>query len=84
MPLPNILNAFSIFMDSNIIEFLKRYQDVAEDYDLTKEDIIKRLSKYYEYTVTRPYIESIKKWENKDWDVFCKALKKEYEKKDHT
>ena len=61
MPLPNTPDAPSMFMGSNVTEFLKRYQDIAEDCGLTKEDIIKRLSKYYEYTVTRPYIESIKK-----------------------
>ena len=50
---------------------------------MTKEDMMKRLSKYYEYTVTRPYIEFIKEWEDKDWNTLCKTLKKEYEEKDH-
>ena len=83
MLLSNILDAPSMFVGSNITEFLKRYQDVAEDCGLTKEDMVKRLSKYCEYTVMRPYIESMKEWKDKDWNAFCKILKKKYKKKDY-
>ena len=83
MPLPNTSDASSMFVGSNITEFLERYQDVAEDCGLIKKDMVKCLPKYCEYTVTRPYIEFIKEWEDKDWDALCKTLKKEYKEEDY-
>ena len=83
MPLPNTPDAPPLFVGPNVTEFLERYQDVAEDCGLSKEEMVKRLPKYCEYTVTRPYVESMKEWEDKDWEALCKAMRKEYEEEDH-
>ena len=40
------------FEGSNIIEFLERYKELYEDYNLRPTDILKRVPRYYKTTIS--------------------------------
>ena len=40
------------FEGSNIIEFLERYKELYEDYNLRLTDIVKRVPRYYKTTIS--------------------------------
>ncbi len=51
MPLPHTPKA-SLFTETNITDFLKRFEDMATNYGLSDNRKIRRVQKYYKFDIT--------------------------------
>ena len=62
MPILSGLGALS-FKGMNIIEFLKRYEELSADFGLSEPEAVKRVPRYYEITI-KQFIKNLPEYEN--------------------
>lgn len=65
------------FDGNNATEFLRKWEDMCDVWRGLKEDRMKRLPLYCDKTI-RDLVETMDLFLERDWDQFCKDLKKEY------
>ncbi len=76
MPLPGTPDIF-YFEKTNISEFIERFEDIYNNYQIRDENKIKRVPRYCTQVIDQ-FIKEIKKYQNEDWGKLKKELKKEY------
>jgi CRISPR/Cas system-associated protein Cas5 (RAMP superfamily) len=70
----------SFFDEYNVIEFLNRYVDLCQNYDLEKEKKIRRLFRYCDF-INEQYVRVVVNANVFDWKEFYKTLCKNYKNK---
>jgi hypothetical protein len=81
-----IMFAFEIFEtfffdEYNITKFFDRYADLCLNYDLEKEEKIRRLLRYCDF-INEQYVRVVINANVFEWKEFCKTLCKNYKNKD--
>ena len=66
------------FIEQNVTNFLERFDNMCEKYEIKKLDKIRKLSWYCEKFIEE-YIRMLSKYEKKDWTKICKIMRKKYE-----
>src|SRR6266536_3253445 len=67
----------SLFIEINITDFLKRFEDIVINYGLSDDIKIQRVQKYYEFGITQR-IQDLNSYEEKDWKRLIKEIKAIY------
>jgi hypothetical protein len=80
MSASKISKAF-FFDEYNVIEFLDRYADLCQNYDLEEKEKIRRLSRYCDL-INEQYVRVVVNANVFDWKKLCKTLCKDYKNKD--
>ncbi len=70
----------SFFDEYNVIEFLDRYVDLCQNYDLEEEEKIRRLLRYCDL-INEQYVRVVVNANVFDWKKFCKILCRDYKNK---
>ncbi len=71
------------FEGVNISEFIERFEDIYNNYQVRDENKIKRVPRYYTQVIGQ-FVKGIKKYQDEDWNKLKKELKKEYRVDDVT
>ncbi len=71
----------SYFEEKNMIDFLERYEDFCDDYELNQIDWFRNLSRYCN-KIINDSIKTMIKYINFNWQELKKIMKKKYEKDD--
>ncbi len=71
------------FERANISEFIKRFEDICDDYQVRDENKIKRVPRYYTQVIDQ-FVKEMKEYQNENWGKLKKELKKEYRADDVT
>ncbi len=82
MPLLDISDIL-YFEEVNISEFIERFEDMCDDYQVRDKNKIKRVPRYYTQVISQ-FVKEIKKYQDEDWSKLKKELKKEYRADDIT
>lgn len=69
------------FEGTNITEFLERYKNICEDYQISLVEKIRRLPLYCKIFTAR-HVKSVIAFSGSDWTKITKELKKEYKNED--
>jgi hypothetical protein len=70
----------SLFDEYNVIEFLDRYVNLCQNYDLEEEEKIHRLFRYCDL-INEQYVRVVVNANVFDWKEFCKTLCRDYKNK---
>src|SRR6266536_3586413 len=76
MPLPGTPGIL-YFEGANISDFIERFEDICDDYQVRDKNKIKRVPRYYTQVISQ-FVKGIKKYQDEDWGKLKKELKKEY------
>jgi hypothetical protein len=71
----------SLFDEYNITEFLDRYANLCQNYDLEKREKIRRLSRYCDL-INEQYVRTMINANVFEWKELCKTLCRDYKDKD--
>ena len=82
MPLLDI-SGTPYFEEANISEFIERFEDIYDDYQVKDENKIKRVPRYYTQMIGQ-FVKGMKEYQDEDWGKLKKKLKKEYRADDVT
>ncbi len=77
MPLPDIFS-ISYFEGANISEFIERFENICDDYQVRDENKIKRVPRYYTQMINQ-FMKKMKEYQDEDWNKLKKKLKKNTE-----
>ena len=80
MPYPGAPGA-PWFSGHNVTEFLQRFQNMCNEYEVKNEDIFQKLPWYCEKTIG-DYVKSIPEYVSRDGDGLFKVMRKDYRKHD--
>ena len=69
------------FSSSNISDFLETWEYFCEDFQLSDEDRIKRISRYFGADL-RDYVKTLKNYMLRDWSGFKRILLREFRDRD--
>ncbi len=76
MPLLSI-PGIPYFEEVNISEFIERFEDICDNYQVKDENKIKRVPRYCTQVISQ-FVKGIKEYQDEDWSKLKKDLKKEY------
>ena len=76
MPLLDISDIL-YFEEVNISEFIERFEDMCDDYQVRDKNKIKRVPRYCTQVIGQ-FVKKIKEYQDEDWGKLKKELKKEY------
>ena len=65
------------FEGINISEFIERFEDICDNYQVRDKIKIKRVPRYYTQVIGQ-FVKGMKEYQDQDWDKLKKELKKEY------
>ena len=65
------------FEKTNISEFIERFEDMYDNYQVRDKNKIKRVPRYYTQIINQ-FVKKIKKYQDKNWGKLKKKLKKKY------
>ena len=80
MPYPGAPGS-PFFEGGNISEFLERFENMCDDYQMSTSEKIRRLPWYCEIFTAR-HVRSVIGFSGLDWIKICTSLKKEYKDRD--
>jgi len=76
IPLPDTPDT-PYFEGVNISEFIERFENICDNYQIRDKNKIKRVPRYYTQVIGQ-FIKEIKRYQDEDWNKLKKELKKEY------
>ena len=81
MPIPGIIEVLS-FKGKDITLFLKQFEKLCKGHRITiNKGKLEQIPDYYTLEISN-YMENSSSYKKKNWDIFCKAIKKQFRDKD--